>query len=362
MRLVKVGTCPAGEYLGKTIYDEFGRPLLLEGTLLTDSLLNALKTRNINLITVMDTRLSDLVLEDTIPLETRVHATMKIKESFDQIRSDTSKMGHIIEDNLGDFKNMVGEVFTTLGNNGNALNLLSSLTVMDDSVYTHSFNVMTYSVQLALGLGFPPDNVKELGLGALLHDVGKLFIPKEIYLKPGKLDENEFEIMKTHTEIGFSVLKDIYGIPLVAAHCAYQHHERLDGSGYPRGLTAGDIHPYAKVLGVADAFDAMVSPRVYRSALLPHDGLEVLYAGYGTLFDRKVVDVFKKKVAIYPVGLTVNLSNGETGVVEGYNQDLPSKPIVRIIKDKFDLDVKEERKIDLSEVLDVVIVGSDLLM
>lgn len=362
MRLVRVSACAPGEYLGQTIYDEFGRPLLLEGTLLTDSLLNALRSRNIPLISVKDKRLSDLVLEDTIPLEMRVQATMKIKDSFDKLRSDQNKMGHIIEDNLGNFKDMVGGVFDTLGNNGNALNLLSSLTVMDDSVYTHSFNVMVYSVQLAIGLGFPPENVKELGLGALLHDVGKLFIPKEIYLKPGKLDDNEFEIMKTHTEIGFSILRDIYGVPLVTAHCAYQHHERLDGSGYPRGLKGDDIHPYAKVLGVADAFDAMISPRVYRSALLPHDGLEVLYAGYGTLFDRKVVDVFKSSVAIYPVGLTVKLSTGESGVVIDYNKDLPSKPVVRVIKDKFGIPVLETRDIDLSKVLDIVITESDLLM
>ena len=125
-----------------------------------------------------------------------------------------------------------------------------------------------------------------IGLGSMLHDIGKIAVSKEILLKPGKLTEEEFQVIKTHTTEGFEMLRNSYSVPLLVAHCAFQHHERLDGSGYPRGIKSKDIHDYAKVIAVADVFDAVTSNRVYRSAMLPHEGLEMLYAGMSVYMIR----------------------------------------------------------------------------
>lgn len=120
--------------------------------------------------------------------------------------------------------------------------------------------------------------------------------------------------MQAHTEIGFQILKEEPNIPLLAAHCALQHHERIDGSGYPRGLTGPQIHEYAKWLGVADSYDAMTSNRVYKKAMLPHQAVEALYVGSGTLYEQKHLELFRDRVAIYPLGLTVKLSTGRAGL------------------------------------------------
>src|SRR5699024_4018570 len=119
----------------------------------------------------------------------------------------------------------------------------------------------------------------------------------------------------------------------VIAHCAYQHHERLDGSGYPRGLVGSEIHKYAKVIAIADVFDAMTSNRDYRAALLPHEALETLYACAVTKFDKQMVVVFRKSIAIYPNGLSVKLSDGRVGVVVKQNKHLNERPVIRILKE-----------------------------
>ena len=170
-------------------------------------------------------------------------------------------------------------------------------------------------------------------MGAILHDVGKMNIPFEILGKPGKLTEEEFEMVKKHPEYGFQLLKNIHTVSLHVAHCAYQHHERIDGSGYPRGLKGDEIHELGKIIAVADVFDAVTSNRVYRNAMLPHEGLEILYAGAGNQFEVSIVEAFRRAVAIYPMGLTVELNDDRKGVISGQNIGIGDRPIVRIIEE-----------------------------
>ena len=167
-------------------------------------------------------------------------------------------------------------------------------------------------------------------------------------MKPDKLTEEEFAEIKKHTESGFMILKEVKTIPLVVAHCAYPHHERLDGTGYPRGLKDDEIQYFAKIIAVADVFDAITSNRVYRNAMLPHEVLEILYAGCGRLFDLKIVEAFRSAVAIYPVGVTGELSNRTLGTVKKQNMGLGDRPIIEIMEeDGKSLD--EPYQIDLSE-------------
>lgn len=113
---------------------------------------------------------------------------------------------------------------------------------------------------------------------------------------------------------------------MLAAHCAYQHHERLDGSGYPRGLKKDKIHKYARLLAVADVFEALTSHRVHRRAMLPHLAIEILYSQSGTHFDQDYVKSFRNTVAIYPIGVSVKLNTGETAIVAGYKANMLTRP------------------------------------
>ncbi len=118
-------------------------------------------------------------------------------------------------------------------------------------------------------MGYSYEDLRLIGIGAMLHDVGKLLIPTEILLKPERLTNEEYEEMKQHARYGFDLLRNLHSVSLLVAHCAFQHHERIDGSGYPRGLVDFEIHPFAKIIGVADVFDAVTSNRVYREKILP---------------------------------------------------------------------------------------------
>lgn len=212
-----------------------------------------------------------------------------------------------------------------------------------------------YTSVMGMAYGYDAEELLTLSMGALLHDIGKTLIPDEILLKEGPLDNEEYEQMKQHAEEGYRLLKDMPNIPLLTAHCAFQHHERLDGSGYPRGICGDDIHEYAKWIAIADSYDAMTTNRVYRKAMLPHEAMEVIYGGAGSLYEQKMVEVFRDKIALYPIGITVRLNTGEVGVVVDLNKTNVKRPIVRILRDAQGQELQTPYEIDLSKHLTTLI-------
>jgi HD-GYP domain-containing protein (c-di-GMP phosphodiesterase class II) len=246
-------------------------------------------------------------------------------------------------------------IIDDLSSHKDAMIMLTNMSVTDNYLYQHSLNVCIYTTMLAMALGYSRDELMTIGLGSLLHDIGKTQIPSGILKKKGDLTDHEFEIIKRHAEFGFQLLKDEPNIPLLAAHCALQHHERLDGSGYPRGIKGNEIHKYARLIGITDSYDAMTTHRAYRSAMLPHQALEILFTGSGTLYEKKMIEMFRDKIAIYPIGVTVRISTGESGVVVDLNATAPMRPIVRILQDADGRELKEPYEIDLSKKLNVMI-------
>jgi putative nucleotidyltransferase with HDIG domain len=211
----------------------------------------------------------------------------------------------------------------------------------DNYLIQHSLGVTILSLVLGKTLGFNQKELKDLGMGAIVHDIGEVTIPEEILFKASRLTDEEYEIMKTHTNNGFNILRDMQ-FPLLASHCAFQHHERLDGSGYPRGLKAKDIHKFGKVIAIADTFDALTHDRVYRKAMLPHEAIEILFVDAAKdQFDIEYVNTFKNIVSVYPNGLSVKLSNGLSGVVVQQNPKSSSRPFVRVLTDQEGNDVAE---------------------
>jgi HD-GYP domain-containing protein (c-di-GMP phosphodiesterase class II) len=235
--------------------------------------------------------------------------------------------------------------------------MLMNLHTVDHYLYMHSLNVCVYSTLLGMASGYNQEQLMTLGLGAMLHDIGKTQISMQVLLKPGVLSSYEFEEMKRHTERGYYLLKDEPNIPLLVAHCAYQHHERIDGSGYPRGIKGDEIHDYAKWIGIVDSYDAMTSNRVYRNAMLPHQAVEALYSGSDILYDTTMLRLFRDKVAIYPIGLTVKLNTGQSAIVSDINATCAHRPIIRIITDEAGIDLKSPFDMDLSKNLNVLITN-----
>lgn len=358
MRLLPIGKVESGMRLAKRIYNSEGLPLLMEQVELTQTMIRRLMDLGVDFVYIDDPRTRDITVEDTISEETRIRAISQIRRSFRQLMGDQMKRTSITGLQLGkEFRSVMDMILNDLSNHKESMIMLTHISAMDDYLYHHSMNVCVYSTMLGMAHGYSRDELMTLGIGALLHDIGKTQIPLELLRKKEPLTEKEYDLIKQHAVYGFQFLKDEPNIPLIAAHCALQHHERMDGSGYPRGLKGDEIHEYARLIGLVDSYDAMTTHRVYRNALLPHQALEILFTGSGTLYETEKIELFRDKIAIYPIGITVTLSTGEKGVVVDLNSKVPHRPVIRLLQDAEGQELKDTPEIDLSKALSVTITG-----
>ncbi|WP_409345254.1 HD-GYP domain-containing protein [Paenibacillus sp. MBLB4367] len=357
MRLLPIGMCQPGMRLGKSIYNEEGIVLLGCHVELTQSLLERLMRYGIDFLYIDDPRTDDVEISELLSDETRLKAMQTIRGNFRKVLEESTRRSTFHSFLGKEFGKLINLLVDDLSASKAAMIMLTNMQLRDHYLYQHSLNVCIYSTMLGMFHGYSRDELTVLSLGAILHDVGKVHVPLDILQKPGKLTEQEFDSMKQHTGIGFKLLKEEPNIPLQAAHCAYQHHERVNGSGYPRGLKGRDIHEYARWIGIADSYDAMTTSRVYRRAMLPHQALETLFTGSDTLYDHDKVETFRDKIAIYPIGVTVTLNTGESGVVVDLNANSPQRPIVRILHNEAGEDLTVPYEIDLSKKLNLVVTS-----
>ncbi len=356
MRMVPISLCRPGMKLAKKIYSDDGIVLLAEGIELTTPLIRRLSACGVYFVYIQDSRTEDVTIPELLTEETQRHSMHTIRMAFREYVDHPARRKSVTYPYVGRaMRQSMNMIMDELGGNADAMIMLKNLHTVDHYLYMHSLNVCVYTTLLGIANGYDRDQLMTLGLGAMLHDIGKTQISMDVLLKPGQLAKHEYEEMKRHAERGYYLLKDEPNIPLLAAHCAYQHHERLNGSGYPRGLKGDDIHEYARLIGIVDSYDAMTSHRVYRQAMLPHDAVEVLYTGSETLYDTQMLRLFRDKVAIYPIGITVKLNTGQSAVVVDINSAAAHRPIVRVITDENGADLSAPFDMDLSKQLHVLI-------
>jgi HD-GYP domain-containing protein (c-di-GMP phosphodiesterase class II) len=226
---------------------------------------------------------------------------------------------------------------------------------MDNYTYEHSVNVIVLSLIMGLELNYSKDRLYSLAVGAMLHDVGKVFVPKDILLKDGKLTEMEFDIIKEHPSRGYDYLKEEIGVSAMSRIIILQHHERVDGTGYPEGMCGSRIHEFSKIVSIADVYDALTSDRPYRRGLPPNDAIEYIMGSADRYFDFDMVNAFLKRIVPYPAGTMVRLSNGDIAVVKEINRDYPLRPKVTIVWS--DGESVCEEPIDLMDINNLVIKG-----
>lgn len=356
MRLIPIQMLQPGMKLGKRIYNDEGIILLGEQVELTANLIHRLGQLGLSYVYIHDPNTDDIEFPELLREETRIQAMKEIKTQFSMLSSSGTMRGYY--PHLGKvFVGLMEKILEDISSRQDVMIMLTGMQSMDHALYEHSLNVCIYSLVLGKALGYDNKKLMELGLGALLHDIGKTQIPAHILQKPVKLTTEEYDIVKNHTVYGFKLLKDEPGIPLISAHCALQHHERMDGRGYPQGLSGSDIHDYGKLIALTDSYDAMTTNRIYQNALLPHQAVEMLFAGSGTQYDQKMLELFRDYAAIYPVGLTVQLSTGETAVVVRLHPEAPQRPVVRIIMDQEGNTLTAPYELDLFHRLSVMITG-----
>jgi len=220
----------------------------------------------------------------------------------------------------------------------------------DYRTFIHAVNVALLSALTGMRLGYQGEALKELTLGALLHDLGKLHIPCEILNKPGSLSEVEFKIIKQHPLMGGEMLKNTHLLPNVMATIK-EHHERWNGKGYPYGLRGNDIHTDAQIVAVADVYEALTADRPYRKGLPPYHALEMIIAWSGKDFNPKLVQAFRESLILYPENAKITLNTGEIGVVVAIPVQMPTRPLLRLLFDREGSYVNCETYIDLMQDL-----------
>ena len=356
MKLVGTKNIKIGAILAKPILNYRGKVLVNSGVRLEQRIINRLLDFGVSYVYLEDKHTLDIKVDTAISEQVKMEAMQTIEKSFHTLKqTDHSNISMVMEKNTPVFKKLVGNVLTELKNHEDLYTIMSDVYLYDNYIFSHSLNVTIYTLALGLELKLSPKQMEIIGLGAILHDIGKMNIPLDILTKPGKLTAEEYEIVKNHAEAGFEILRNVQTLPLLVGHCAYQHHERLNGSGYPRGLKEEEIHIFGKIIAVADVFDAITSNRVYHDALLPHEALEILYTGSNRLYDAKIVEAFRRAIVLYPNGLSVKLSNGEKGIVCRQNKGLNERPVIRIVEREgkeippYDLDLKENHSILIME-------------
>jgi HD-GYP domain-containing protein (c-di-GMP phosphodiesterase class II) len=346
MRLIATRRVEEGAVLGRDVMD--GRPgtipLLRAGVKISDRHRNALLAAGVHAVYVDDALSEGIEVREAVSLETRQRATQAVSKAFEGCH-DAMASGRGLPDSvLGDLQKVAEMIARDVEDNADVAVALDDLSAADGYTLQHSIDVAAIGMLVGQKLfresGWIDHHgrrvydrrdrrLARLGLGLLLHDVGKLIIPTEILNKPGKLDEHEWELMRAHPRAGVEMLRSDLISPLVKV-VVRSHHERWDGGGYPDALAGEDIHQLARVAAAADVYDAVTSERVYASARPPDVGVQIVREGSGRAFDPGVVHVFERVVAPYPPGCEVALSDGRRGVVASVPQEDLTRPLVRV--------------------------------
>lgn len=230
------------------------------------------------------------------------------------------------------------------------VHIFSYLGKQEDFLYAHSVNASILATNLGLAHGYGRTELINLCMSALVHDIGYLKIPKDIIHKPAKLTREEFDLVKQHTIYGLELLSKIQGLPESASEVVNEHHERVDGSGYPNGKRGDEISDFAKIVAIAEVYEAITHPRPYRrEKIIPYQGIKTIVQTEKNSFDPELVRVFLNSVSPYPPGSFVLLNSGVIGRIYSVNKDLPLRPVVEIFFDSDGRPPEKPMRIDLAK-------------
>lgn len=327
MRFVPANCLREGMKLASTLYGKNNEKLLICGAILTDKYIQSINRLKYPGIYIEDDLSKDIDIINIISDSLRIETLNGVKKLFMKAESGSQQI--LNEKNIISYvESIIDEL---LRNRGMMVNMID-LKCFDNYTYSHSVNVAILSIIIGISLRLRRSELTNLGIGALMHDIGKVFISKKIINKQDKLTDEEFEEIKTHSMRGYEYLKEKFDFPNISYEAIVDHHEKFDGSGYPKGKKSNDISLFGRIIAISDVYDALTSERPYRKAINPSDSMEYIMAGAGNLFDPEIVEVFIHKIAPFPIGTMVNLSNGYIGLVIENYESFCLRPTIRVIK------------------------------
>lgn len=320
-----------GDILAYDLYLEQGALVLRSGTVLKRQHIEKLKSMGARLVAIDLTKVYQKTIEDSKILMKKVSDGKSIPPK------EVMKILKPILKETHREKNMV--------------RLLNQLQSQDDYTFQHTVNIGVISSVIAQWMGYADEKeLSEIAIAGTLHDIGKSMIPSKILKKPGALTDVEYEVMKKHPRLGYEIVERMgcYGDEIKQA--ILQHHEREDGKGYPQGLLGGEIHPYAKIVAVADVYHAMTSKRVYKSKINPFLVLEHLHRNIDRL-NPEIILIFVQNMLNCLVGSRVILNNGKRGCVIFVNKQHIGYPLIRLEETQEMFDLNEHKEITIEEIL-----------
>lgn len=335
MRYIDIEQVNTGMKVAKAILNESGGILVNKDVILKEPLITKIRDRGYAGIYIEDALSEDISMDQLISDETTQQAVGALKNLN-------------VDNALESAEKIADEIFAMPDISLDMVSLRSK----SDSTYLHSVNVAIYSVVIGIGMGLKKGILKELSASALLHDIGKIQIPTRILEKPGKLTIEEYEMIKKHSEYGYELLKDHVLLTSKIKMGVYMHHENVDGSGYPLGLREHQIYQFAKIIHIADVYDALSSERSYKKAILPGECSQYLMNQAGKMFQPEIVRIFLDCVPVYPKGRTVRLNTGEKAVVVENKQHHTLYPVIRLFDGTtIDLSEENEEELEIVEIL-----------
>lgn len=321
MRILPLDERAIGERLVYDIVDSAGRTLLGAGATITPRYLVLLQGRGYASVPVDNPLAPDLAPTDPLPPVLRKRITETVAASFQRVEhrtvAVTSTLRSVMNDVLAVLQKSTALTYNLLG-----------LHSLDTYFFVHAVDVCIHSLIIAPALGLDDVDKRHLGIGAILHDIGMVYYDG-LVSQPGPLTEEQLARVRQHTTDGFELLRRQTEVDIRSAHVALQHHERLDGSGYPRGLSDEKMHPWAKVVAIAEVFDSVTSSRNYAPTLSAAEALDLLQAeAQAGHLDPYLVGYFLRHMSRYPVGTIVELGDGAVGIAE--KGDVPGREPARV--------------------------------
>ncbi len=340
------------------IYTRDHHLVIAKDTVLTDKIITRLEFYSIEELLILSD--SELMAPETSYIETTFYDEIRNSEAFHRFHTAyrntlteykdtldqivTHQAGIDVDSLLTD----VSKLIYQCGTNIELFNMLHCIRNYDDTTYLHSLNVAIICNIIGKWLHFSPEEMEVITLCGLLHDIGKLLIPTTIISKPTRLTEEEFTTVKTHTLRGYNILKD-KNIDNRIKIAALLHHERCDGSGYPYGFRAAQIEPFAKLVAIADVYDAMTCSRVYRGPLCPFEVVSIFESEGLSKYDPQYIMTFLEGIVQTYINNNVRLSNQQVGEIIMINKSALSRPVVRV-GDQF-IDLSRSRDITIEAIL-----------
>lgn len=347
MKINFVRNLEPGSVVAKDVLNGEGKILVKEGTELTRANINFLRRNMVLYIYIEDSALEDINTDPKLD-KLKQNTLAQMPSIFFNISSgDYMKSKESVET----VENLIDYMIENESLNTNVYEIRS----FDNYTYIHCLDTAIMAAFMGISMNYKSSKIRDLCISALFHDIGKIKISNEIINKNGKLTDKEFKEIKKHPLYGKEIIKNSPFSTDEIIRGVYEHHERIDGEGYPQGLKGSEISKFGKIISICDVFTAVSANRSYRKRFSPNEAYELILSGAGTKFDEELVQKFRNLFYIYPLGACVKLSNGVEGYVVRQNKYFADRPVIRVI---YDAETKlpiHTYEIDLLDNTDIII-------